>query len=129
MQRGRSEHAAEQIWIAESGWKQSWVEDLAKAGFNVRRMTPTDILERANVNGGPWLIIHAPDGQRRYAGGYLEGRPGSPGVDQPAQDVQILARLQEGNPVPPIRALGCGMGESILQPLGVQCDSTLKDRK
>lgn len=129
LQRGVSKDAGEQIWVAESGWKQKWVEDLAKAGFNVRRMTPSEILARANVNGGPWLIIHDPDGQRRYAGGYLDGRPGSPGVEQPPQDVQILARLQTSDVVQPFRALGCGMGESILQPLGVQCDSTLKDRK
>lgn len=127
--RGKTPDANEQVWVAESGRQQAWVDDLAKAGFDVCRMSPQDILDRANVDGGPWLVIHDPQGERAYSGGYQESRPSATNTGDTPHDLQILAQLRSRDEVLPYRALGCGMGESLFEPLGLKCDSSLKDNQ
>lgn len=126
--RNKAPDANEQVWVAESGRKQNWVEELDKAGFDVRRMPPQEIVDRVNVEGGPWLIIHDPLGERVYSGGYQETRPGSANTDDAPHDLQLLAQLRSRESVSSFRALGCGMGESLFQPLGLKCDSSLKEK-
>lgn len=118
LSRGRSTDAEEHVVIAAAGHQQPWVDALRNAGYVVERKSDSDVAAETGVTGGPWLLIFDSQGRSRYAGGYLDGRPGARGQRQSPADLDILSQLRSGKTVEPLRALGCSVGQSLSTPFG-----------
>lgn len=90
------------------------------------RMMPADGARRlrlanreVDLAAAPLLIVIAPDGRVRYAGGYSRRRDAQDGF----HDQEILARLAAGEPVEPLPVYGCATSREMrsqLDPFGLK---------
>jgi hypothetical protein len=90
---------------------------LASRGFRVTRVEPTELSDRYHLQAVPLLVVAAPDGTIRYAGGYTERKQG------PApRDLEIVADARAGHPIETIPVFGCAVArrlQSATNPLGL----------
>ncbi|MCX6596398.1 MAG: hypothetical protein NTV70_08525 [Acidobacteria bacterium] len=90
------------------------------------RLVPVDGASRlrlANlsmeISAAPLLIVVAPDGRVRYAGGYSQRRDAQDGF----HDREILAKLSRGSAVEPLPVYGCATSRQMrarLDPFGLK---------
>jgi hypothetical protein len=54
----------------------SLLDTIASRGIDIVEATPAELRDRFHVEGVPLLLVLAPDGRLRYAGGYTERKQG-----------------------------------------------------
>ncbi len=112
--RGPIDGAEERVLIvgnASAG--QRIFDELAARGYGVSFADAQSLKVQFGITGGPWLIVHAPDGRVRYAGGYASRRPAADVPDTDYQDTHIVSDLRAGKAVEPLVALGCSVNLSF----------------
>jgi hypothetical protein len=90
---------------------------LSARGFQVTRVDPTQLFSRYHVQAVPLLVVSAPDGTVRYAGGYTARKQGPD-----PRDLAIVADARAGRAIEPIAVFGCAVGrqlQSAVNPLGL----------
>jgi hypothetical protein len=90
---------------------------LTSRGFQVARVEPTELSDRYHIQAVPLLVVSAPDGTVRYAGGYTARKQGPD-----PRDLEILADARAGRSVEPIPVFGCAVArrlQSTINPLGL----------
>ncbi len=86
-------------------------------GFLLARVDQSELHDRYHVDAVPLLIVAAPDGSIRYAGGYT---PRKQGLD--SQDLEILASTRASRVVDALPVFGCAVArrlQSAINPLGL----------
>jgi hypothetical protein len=108
--RGAMRDAEETVLVAgTSSAAGPIVAKLQVAGYTAVSLPLAELRERTGIAGGPWLVVHDPDGQVRYSGGYAAQRPAASVPDSTYEDADILQRLRAGETVKPLIALGCSV--------------------
>lgn len=78
---------------------------LRRAGWPVRVVEESRAQEELGVEGGPFLLVHRPDGTPAYAGGHGP-RPGAPSE---WRDVALIRAVRAGTATEPLPVFGCGV--------------------
>jgi hypothetical protein len=90
---------------------------LAAHGLHVVLVEPEDLATRYHVLAVPMLLVAAPDGSIRYAGGYTTRKQGPD-----PRDVEIVASARAGQAMATLPIFGCAVSrrlEQVLNPLGL----------
>jgi hypothetical protein len=90
---------------------------LSARGFQVTRVEPTQLFSQYRVQAVPLLVLAAPDGTLRYAGGYTARKQGPD-----PRDLAIVADARAGRATEPIPVFGCAVSrqlQSAVNPLGL----------
>lgn len=101
-QRGPAADASHHVIVV--GRNDAMEASLTSAGFTTTRSTAADAFARYGIHGAPWLLVHRPDGQEVYSGGYAPRRPLA------ARDVrldEILSTVRAGRVADTFPAFGC----------------------
>jgi hypothetical protein len=91
---------------------------LERRGFSFQTVTPDELAARYHVEAVPLLVVAAPDGAVRYAGGYTERKQG-PAI----RDLDILQSLRAEHAVRSLPLFGCAVTEALkktLDPFGLK---------
>ncbi len=109
---GTSEH------VLLVGHDEGLEQKLRAKSFRVTNVESTELGDRYHVTAVPLLVIAAPDGSIRYAGGYTTHKQGPD-----PRDLQILAEARStGSVLGALPIFGCAVSErlkKILNPLGI----------
>ncbi|MGC4071379.1 MAG: hypothetical protein QM760_02430 [Nibricoccus sp.] len=113
-----------------NGWKESVIlvghqpslaQQLTAAGFAVEQLSAEDFTRRTGLHGVPWLVVHTPDGETVYSGGYAPSRPG---IDaRTLFDTSIMDRVCRGETVAAYPSFGCATSQALrarLDPLSLK---------
>ncbi len=90
---------------------------LASRGFHVLPSTTAELADRYHVVAVPLLVVVAPDGTVRYAGGYTNRKQGPD-----PRDLEILAETGADRRPTPLPLLGCAVSDRLrasLNPLNL----------
>jgi hypothetical protein len=90
---------------------------LSSRGFQVTRIEPSELSERYHIQAVPLLVVSAPDGTVRYAGGYTARKQGPD-----PRDLEILADARAGRTIETIPVFGCAVSRKLqadVNPLGL----------
>ena len=90
---------------------------LASRGFHVTTVEPERLAELYHLVAVPLLVVAAPDGTIRYAGGYTTSKQGPD-----PRDLEIIAGAKQNRPVFALPVFGCAVNEKLersLNPLGL----------
>ena len=86
---------------------------LGARGFAVTRVDADELGTRYHVKAAPILVLLAPDGAVRYAGGYTTSKQGPD-----PRDLDIIARARtEGGLLKALPVFGCAVAEKLRQRL------------
>lgn len=94
------------------------VERLERAGFPVEVMAVDALGPRLDVAAVPLYVLAEPTGELAYVGGYTDRKRG-PDIE----DLDILAELRAGQPVPSLPLFGCATNQALasqVDPLGLR---------
>ncbi len=80
---------------------------LLERGFQVDRVTATELEQRYGLTGAPVLVIRRPDASLAYVGGHAATQAARP------NDRPILASVVAGQTVAPYPLFGCAVGRSL----------------
>jgi hypothetical protein len=89
----------------------------AAHGFVVTKTDATELAAKFHVEAVPLLVVIAPDGTVRYAGGYTASKQGPD-----PSDLRILSEVRGGQSVAALPVFGCAVArdlQSTLNPLGL----------
>jgi hypothetical protein len=91
---------------------------LAASGFAVHALGEEELASKYGVESVPLLVLVAPDGSVRYAGGYTSRKQGLE-----ARDLAIIADAKAGRDTAAIPIFGCAVSERLraaLDPLRIR---------
>jgi hypothetical protein len=94
-------------------------ELIRRSALPLHLITSTEAADRYHVQGAPWLVVIAPDGSVRYAGGYARDRNARSGY----LDIVIWKAVSEGKTFDSLPAFGCAVGQRVrraIDPLGLK---------
>jgi hypothetical protein len=92
-------------------------DGLATHGLQVVLVEPEELAARYHILAVPMLVVAAPDGSIRYAGGYTTRKQGPD-----PRDVEIIASARAGRAMAALPLFGCAASrklEKVLNPLGL----------
>lgn len=118
--RGRPAGVTEHVLLV--GEDQELSAPLSDRGYTVTQLTAEQLSSRFHVQAAPLLLVAAPDGELRYAGGYTERKQG-----YRIRDVDILDTVMAKGWAAELPAFGCAVAEALqnlLDPLGVKYATT-----
>jgi len=90
---------------------------LERRGFLVTMVAPEELTTRFGIESAPILVVAAPDGSVRYAGGYTERKQALVPHDR-----EIIEAAVAGRAPPPLPVYGCPVAERLKRernPLGI----------
>lgn len=94
------------------------LHQIAARGFEITRTTPTELRDRFHVEAAPLLLVIAPQGAVRYAGGYTERKQGPNPLDR-----EIIAKLTSNQGASQLPLFGCAVSkelQALLDPLALR---------
>ena len=100
------------------GQREEFAAAARARGIAVLDVTPRELADDYRIESAPLLLVVAPDGAVRYAGGYTERKQG-PEIE----DVELIERLLRDETTTPLPLFGCAVSErlqAILDPLGLE---------
>ena len=107
--RGPRKDWREEIHLV--GVSPAIARQLRAAGFPVEEFTPANFTAATGLPGAPWLVLHAPDGQVLYSGGYAPARPGL--ATTTLLDSALMDLVRSGETVAPYPAFGCATSAAL----------------
>jgi hypothetical protein len=106
---------AEQVLLV--GRSAALEDSLTARGFHVTAVEPDELAARYHVLAVPLLLVAAPDGSIRYAGGYTTRKQGPD-----PRDLEIIASAKANRVTAALPVFGCAVSQKldqVLNPLGL----------
>jgi hypothetical protein len=92
-------------------------DKLSARGFGVKRIDADELVGSYRIGAVPMLVVLAPDGTVRYAGGYTTRKQGPD-----PRDLSIIARARNERNLAALPLFGCAVAEELrrrLDPTGI----------